>query len=229
MELGWCATCGGRHARPVDCPGDLVATGVERHGWRVVVDTPNGPEAYGVLVAPAAEIWRARILTFPNILWTAPGGKTTMKFVGATPQEAEGRAIEFVETHIATRGLVRRDTPDVPAVATYQAETLLAVRAVKGPPVRKVRAVPARFGNGPALFTAMTANLSESGLFLVTLAPFDPGTGLRVHVSLDTGALGLNGQVVWKRDRPAPGRPVGMGVKLIAPPAPYQRFVWELP
>jgi len=50
--------------------GDLRATGDERHGWRVAVETPHGIEAYGVLVAPTHERWRARILTFPNVLVT---------------------------------------------------------------------------------------------------------------------------------------------------------------
>jgi Tfp pilus assembly protein PilZ len=97
------------------------------------------------------------------------------------------------------------------------------------PAVRKLRALPVRFGSGPSLFAAMTGNVSESGLFVVTLAPFDPGTDLRVLIDLDTGPMRLNGHVVWQRLRPVYGRPVGMGVQLIAPPASYREFVLELP
>ena len=81
-EALWCPVCGSVHAGPRDCPGDLRATGPERHGWRVAVETPLGIEAYGILVAPTHERWRARILTFPNVLWTIPGGAATLKFVG---------------------------------------------------------------------------------------------------------------------------------------------------
>jgi hypothetical protein len=213
----------------VDCPGELRATAPERHGWRITVDTPFGLEAYGVLVAPTLDVWRARILTYPNILWTAPGGGVTLKFVGATPQEAESLAVQFIESHIDARGYVRRETGELPAVSKFQAEARAKMLAAAGPAMRKMRAVPVRFGSAPPFFTAMTGNLSESGLFLVTLAPFDPGTGVRVVLDLDTGPLGLKGQVMWKRDRPVMGRPAGMGVQIAAPPEPYREFVVELP
>ena len=229
MGLTWCSVCGGSHAKPHECPGDLRATGPERHGWRVAVETPYGIEAYGVLVAPSLDLWRARIITYPNVLWTVPGGSSTLKFTGATPQEAEAGAVAFVEGHIKTRGYVRRDTPDAPAVWRYRAEAQARVLAAAGPALRKMRAIPVRFGTGPTLFAAMTGNLSESGLFVMTMAPFDPGTGLRVLIDLDTGPVGLKGQVVWQRPRPVSGRPVGMGVQLISPPEPYREFVVELP
>jgi Tfp pilus assembly protein PilZ len=221
--------CGGSHATPRECPGDLRATGPERHGWRVTVETPYGLEAYGVLVAPSLDLWRARIITYPNVLWTVPGGDFSLKFAGATPQEAESSAVAFVEGHIKSRGYVRRDTQDTPAVSGYPAEAQARAAAAAGPALRKMRALPVRFGTGPTLFAAMTGNLSESGLFLMTLAPFDPGTGLRVLIDLDTGPIGLKGQVVWQRSRPDLGRPVGMGVHLISPPGPYREFVVELP
>ena len=229
MGLAWCSVCGGNHAEPQECPGDLRATGPERHGWRVAVDTPYGLEAYGVLVAPSLDLWRARIITYPNVLWMVPGGGVSLKFAGATPQEAESRAVAFIEGHIRTRGFVRREAADAPEVSRYNAEALARAQGAAGPALRKMRALPVRFGTGPHLFTAMTGNLSESGLFVVTLAPFDPGTGLRVLLDLDTGPMGLKGQVVWQRLRPISGRPVGMGVQLISPPGPYREFVVELP
>ncbi len=229
MGLAWCTVCGGNHQTPKECPGDLRATGPERHGWRVAVETPYGVEAYGVLVAPSHALWRARIVTYPNILWTVPGGALTLKFSGATPQEAETRAIAFVDGHIASRGFVRLDLADAPAVSRYRAEAEAKALAAAGPTLRKLRALPIRFGAGPTLFTAMTGNLSESGLFVMTLAPFDPGTGLRVLIDLATGPVGLKGQVVWNRPRIVFGRPVGMGVQLIAPPEIYRDFVLELP
>jgi len=229
VGLTYCAVCGGEHARPQDCPGDLRATGPERHGWRVAVETPYGIEAYGVLVAPSFELWRARVITYPNILWTVPGGAVTLKFAGRTAQDAEARAVAFVEGHIKARGFVKRDAPDAPAVSRYRAEADAKANEPAGPALRKVRAIPVRFGNGPAMFAAMTGNLSESGLFVITLAPFDPGTGLRVMIDLETGPVGLKGEVVWKRDKIVVGRPLGMGVQLISVPESYREFVVELP
>ena len=228
MGVTWCSVCGGSHAAPQGCPGDLTATGPERHGWRVAVDTPYGLEAYGVLVAPSHDRWRARIVTYPNVLWMIPGGGVSLKFAGASPQEAEAGAVAFIEGHIKERGYARHDATDTPLVSRIDAEGKAQAMA-SAPALRKLRAFPVRFGSGPSLFTAMTGNLSESGLFVVTLAPFDPGTGLRVLLDLDTGPMGLNGQVVWQRLRPVAGRPMGMGVKLIAPPSPYREFVLELP
>lgn len=229
MALNWCSVCGGSHETAEECPGDLRATGPERHGWRVAVETPYGIEAYGVLVAPSLDLWRARILTYPNVLWMVPGGGLTLKFAAATAQEAEAAAVAFIEGHIKAKGYVRRDMPDAPTVARFRAEAQARAVAAAGPALRKLRALPVKFGIGAAQFTAMTGNVSESGLFVVTLAPFGPGTGLRVLIDLDKGPVGLQGQVVWQRPRPIAGRPVGMGIQLISPPDPYREFVLELP
>jgi len=221
----WCVVCGSVHADPADCPGDLRATGVERHGWRVAVETPNGIEAYGVLVAPTHERWRARILTFPNVLWTIPGGAATLKFVASTPQAAEALAVAFVEGHIKARGYARRGHMDPTTAGRFGGE--VSPEALIVAP-RKAHAVPVRFGNGSTLFSAMTANLSESGMFVATMAPLDSGAALRVMMSLATGPVGMKGEVVWSRATIVLGRPVGMGVKLVSPPASYQEFVREM-
>ena len=69
IELGrdpvapeWCLVCFTRHAVATKCPGDHPASGPERPGWKAVVETPHSMEAFGVLVAPAGDAWRARIL-----------------------------------------------------------------------------------------------------------------------------------------------------------------------
>jgi hypothetical protein len=227
MSVHWCAVCGTAHSPSRGCPGDLRATGPERHGWRVVVETPHGIEAYGVLVAPARDRWRARILTYPNILWTTPGGAGTMKFVGATPQDAEAGAIAFVERHVRARGYLRRDALDPVASGRIRAEARPGA-ILGGPAARKNHALPVQFGIGPALFAAMTANVSENGMFVTTLAPLDAGLALRVSMDLDVGALAMKGQVVWRRKRMVLGRPVGMGIRLVAPPERYVEFIRQL-
>ena len=221
----WCAVCGSVHADPADCPGDLRATGAERHGWRIAVETPNGIEAYGVLVAPTHDRWRARILTFPNVLWTIPGGAATLKFVASSPQSAEALAVAFIDGHIKSRGYRSREhmDPTTPGKFSSEASAGSSVAAM-----RKAHALPVRFGNGPTLFSAMTVNLSESGMFVTTMAPMDTGSALRLMMSLATGPIGMKGEVVWNRPKIVLGRPVGMGVKLVAPPSLYQEFVREL-
>lgn len=229
VKLSWCPVCGGNHSQPQECPGDLRATGPERHGWRVSVETPYGIESYGVLVAQSGELFRARILTYPNILWAAPGGAVTVKFASRSARDAEAQAIAFIEGHIQALGYTRRDALETPGVARFRAEAAMRAAAAAGPAPRKMRAMPVQFGSGPTLFSAMTGNLSESGLFVMTLVPFDPGTGVRVLFDLDVGPIGLQGKVVWKRETVVLGRPVGMGIRLVTPPAPYLEFVLELP
>lgn len=229
MKVNWCPVCGGSHAEAQRCPGDLRATGPERHGWRVLVETPYGIEAYGVLVAPSGDLFRARILTYPNILWTVPGGAVTVKFSSRSAQDAESQAIAFIEGHIKALGYTRRDALAAPGVAHYRAEAAVRAAIAQGPALRKMRTMPVQFGTGPTLFSAMTGNLSESGLFVMTLVPFDPGTGVRVLMDLEVGTIGLQGKVVWKRETVVLGRPIGMGIRLVAPPAPYKEFVTELP
>jgi hypothetical protein len=97
----WCPVCGTAHGDPMLCPGELRATGAERPGWRVQVETPLGHEAIGVLVAPCRDLWRARVLTYPNVLWTLPGGRATIKFVGAREPEETGRVLYI---HLDVRG-----------------------------------------------------------------------------------------------------------------------------
>ncbi len=65
-----------------------MPTGPEERRWQIAVETPRGIEGYGVLVAPSGNRWRARILTFPNILWTIPGGGTSIKFLARSETTA---------------------------------------------------------------------------------------------------------------------------------------------
>jgi len=80
----------------------------------------------------------------------------------------------------------------------------------------------------PAATVALAGDTPADDTPAATAQP-DPGTGLRVLLDVGSGPLGLKGQVVWKRPRAVAGRPVGMGVELVAPPAPYREFVLELP
>lgn len=212
---------------------DAPATGPERHGWRLHVETPVGVQAIGVLVAPSGDLWRSRILTYPNVLWTAPGGNATLKFVASTPQEAERRAVDYVVAHVRRMGWVRRDGLEPVAVSTLPpgAGPRSAARRGRGRPQspRKMRCLPIRFGSERPSTLGQTVNLSREGLCVATPTPLDPGEPVRLNVEVLGHTLPLQGFVVWNRPRPSLGRPMGMGLRLVDPPPLYTNFVASLP
>jgi PilZ domain len=223
----WCATCGTSHAGPGMCPGSLQATGAERPAWRVNVETPFGVEAIGVLLAPSHDVWRARIITYPNVLWTMPGGRGTIKFVGDTREEAEAQAIAFVEAHVRAKRYARRDglaiigEPGVPEARP--ASKTFATSS------RRVVCVPVRWGSDRASVRGVTVNVSPDGMFIGAIAPETGGQSVLINLDLEGHTLPLRGLVMWNRRRSEPGRPLGMGVRLSEPPSLYQAFVASLP
>jgi hypothetical protein len=222
----WCLTCGTLHGDVDECPGELLATGPERNGWRVLVDTPQGPEVFGTLVAPAGDRWRARVLTYPNVLWIIPRGNT-MKFVGSTPASAEKAAIRFIKAHCEARGYTART--EVPAVESggvapeqdAKAARSEAVRAAQ----RQLRAVRVAFGSGRPDREAETDDLSEGGLFVRTDEPMPVGTNLQLRLEADGFGIPLRGIVRWTRDEDEDGRPRGMGIELVNPHPRYIHYV----
>jgi uncharacterized protein (TIGR02266 family) len=211
------------------CPGDLLATGPERHGWRVLVETPKGPEVYGTLVAPVGDVWRARVLTYPNVLWVIPSGGT-MKFIGATPASAEQEAIAFIKQHCDRRGYsIRKEVPYVESAEIdleQQGEAAISdvIRAAQ----RQVCNVRVNYGVGLTTEMATTDDLSETGLFVRTDKPLLVGTVIRLVLDIGNGdSIALRGVVRWARAEEELGRPRGMGIRLIHPDARYVRYVQQ--
>jgi hypothetical protein len=237
VSHSFCCVCGTGHAAGAICPGDLPATGAERPGWRVNVETPLGHQAIGVLLAPSYDQWRARIITYPNVLWTAPGGRGTLKFVGGTKEEAEAQAIRFVERHVAAKQYLRRDGLVSRAVLVESAleskvESKSAAPSAKtgvAAPPRKLKRLPVRFGLDRAVLRGVTLNVSCEGMFVTVMTPADEGRSLLIHLDLQGHTLSLNGLVMWNRLRAEPDRPIGMGVRLSDPPMFYQSYVAALP
>ena len=221
----WCRVCGTRHEEPSDCPGELRPTGPERHGWRVTVETTLGVEAYGVLVADCGGVWRARILTYPNVLWCAPRSASSIKFVGATAAQVEDQAAAFVLDHCRARGFIVRDAaigvPSGPIEGEAQSPA---------PALRKVRFLPIRFGEVRPSNLAKTGNLSETGIFVLTPEPADTGCRLALTITLDPDRrLDLTGRVVWRRTDHFVGRVPGMGIQIPGPPEAYLEYVRLIP
>ena len=224
----FCCVCGSAHSGPGTCPGELRATGAERPGWRVNVETPFGHEAIGVLVAPSHDQWRARIVTYPNVLWSAPGGRGALKFVGNTREEAEAQAIVFIEQHVNAKRYLRRDglAPVDVKLASTPAGSARALIAVVP---RKSRCLPVRLGLDRVIMRGVTVNLSCDGMFVGVSSPADTGRSLLIHLDLDGHTLPLHGLVMWNRWHGEIERPIGMGIRLSEPPPFYQSFVDGLP
>lgn len=219
----WCVTCGTAHEDPRNCPGELRATAAEKPGWRVEVETPLGHEAFGVLLAPSHDVWRARVMTFPNVLWSIPGGRGAIKFVGESREQAERQAIAFIEAHILAKRYQRRDGLGVIGGSPVPPRALHALTK------RKPTCLPVRFGVDRASHRGTTVNLSDDGMFIGSTEPTEIGRGLWINLEVSGHTLPLRGLVMWSRRRPEPGRPLGIGVRLSDPPPFYQSYVAALP
>jgi hypothetical protein len=180
-----------------------------------------------VLIAQCGDVWRARILTFPNILWKAPGVTGTMKFVGGNANEAVNNAVSFIRRHCHERGYALRNarTLNVPVITASQG----LVGNGPDPSPRKIRFLPIRFGSTQPSEPGGTGNLSETGLYVITQSPFDPGDPLSLLLRLETDAIDLQGQVIWMTKEHRVGRPPGMGILLAAPSVDYLNYVRALP
>lgn len=232
----WCIVCCTDHPPQARCPGELAATGPEESGWKVSVETPKGIEGYGVLVAQAGRYWRARILTFPRILWTVPGGDGAVKFIGRTAQQAEQRAVAFIRAHCIHRGYLMRDELEPALVEIFRpvAHPGFPVAAsgadydqIQRSP-RFMRNLPIRFGENRPTVIGTTGNLSAEGLSVVTDTPFDEGSLIGLMLEMEHCKVPLRGSVVWLRRIPIPGRPQGMGLELTGPPSIYVKYIQAL-
>jgi hypothetical protein len=229
-STGWCMTCCTRHTIEEPCPGELTATGPERHGWRVNVETPWGMEAYGVLVGPSYELWRSRIITIPNVLWLAPGSRGSMKFVGVTSEIAEDNATNYIKYHCRSRGLqMRTDLTELHTSMIGGQDGAPDLLGNSQPPaIRKIRFLQVGFGVSQVTESGGTGNLSETGIYIITDCPMEEGTALNVNLDIGNQRVNLQGSVVWMRRQPHTGRTAGMGVYLQAPPQAYLNYVRSL-
>jgi hypothetical protein len=227
MPSEWCPICCTRHRKKVECPGQLLATGAERYGWRISVDTPRGIEACGVLIAEAGGLWRARVMTYPNVLWTIPGGQAALKFAADSPQRAERMAIAFIKEHYRSLGYrMRDDTSRIePQIIDLEAAEPAFVRPDGQPASRKIRFLPVRYGISQITERGGTGNLSETGLFVITNSPESEGIWLNVKLDLKGAVVNMKGLVRWMNSQPHAGRSPGMGIQLEAPPTLYTRYV----
>lgn len=230
-KLGpWCRTCGTRHAVG-PCSRDYSSTGTERHGWRALIEGKEFPEVYGVLIAPMERLWRARILTYPNVVWMIPGGGSTMKFLGVSAAQAEGEAAQFIQEFCKSRGLkISRRLPNLePGPFNHEESAATQSDTEAQANRRRLRHVPLWWGKNAADEEGLSEDFSESGLFLISGKLQPEGTKLKLRIKAGDTMVELTGTVAWTRDVAGGGRRIGMGIELQAPSQAYKEFVRSLP
>ena len=148
-----------------------------------------------------------------------------MKFLARTPQLAEQQAIRYIEQHCAVRGYTPRHGLDV----VQGAMPGIPVPAATSLQPRWPLVLPVAYGIDALTLRAVTRNVSEGGVFVQTPSPADSGADLMLQLTLKALRLPLHGVVVWIRPKLEPGRPPGMGVRLVTPPTAYVDYLRSLP
>jgi hypothetical protein len=199
--------------------------------WRVGVETELGVRGFGVLVAPAGRRWRARIVTFPNVLWMVPGGGEPLKLLARSETDAIRRAVDFIRCHCVQKGYLMRDelvpvAPPRPRMGSFRDAPPSIGGAIREP--RFDRRLPVRFGRSRPTILGRTGNLSESGLFVATETPLSSGELAGLALELEHCKVPLRGSVAWHCALRTPERERGMGLRLVNPPAVYVRYVRAL-
>ncbi len=183
--------------------------------------TPFGRETYRILLSQDGATWIARIVTLPNRLWAHPNGREALKFLANTAEDAERAAVEAMEAECARSG--RRLAPSsafAPSLVLGTDEPEAAPSLVP-PAVRRPRRLLVRYGESTPDHAAVTANLSETGIFIISDRPERTGARLRIDLRFPEGPVQLGGIVVWTRAEKEDSRSVGFGVCLTERPPEY--------
>jgi hypothetical protein len=238
----WCRSCGSLHSSGDMCPVAVPTCGPERHSWRAQVRTRHGIESIGILVAPVKGAWRARIVSYPDEFWTVSRGTGVLKFFAASPQQAEGDAVQYIQEFLKEAGLEMVETGAAsgkdearssPArgSSVHQSKSGgngLDDLGMENKCCRKLCEWQVRFGHNALTREAALVNASERGLFIDTDNPLESGSVIRLELNAAGTTIPLRGTVVWVRVSQASGRPIGMGLRLTRPPAMYLDSVKKL-
>jgi hypothetical protein len=178
-----------------------------------------------IQVTYACGKWIARIVTAPDRVWTEEGSRHPLILTAPTREEVERSA--FCE-------LKRRCESDGQRLLHLNHSACVGLDF--SPARRFTRMFPVRFhvlnqqgkGNPKFAENTFTANLSETGLFLVMARRVKKGTILSLMVKLPGHTERLQGEVVWLRYGPETGRPPGAGVRLVDAPLSYRSRLLSL-
>ena len=194
-------------------------------GRSVTVFTRWGRETYQVWLDEKPPGWMARIVTLPDRIWALPGGREVLKLYGSTSEEAEAAAMRFIEAECLQTG--RR------IASPWQSEAFRDAGKRAGmqdgsPAPRMARRLLVRFGSEQPERPGVTANLSETGMFIVTDRPAPVGAPVRIDLRFPECQLALDGLVIWAREKRDEGRSLGFGVRLTNRPPEYLHRVRSL-
>ena len=197
---------------------ETIAKTITR-GYTTTVITPWGRETYQVWLEEKPEGWVAKIVTMPNRMWALPGGREAVKFSGATLKAAETAAVHFIEDEcIRTR---RRMAPPIDNPLPIESLERTDQPAATKPAPRFPHRLPVRFGTHNPERPAVTENLSETGMFIITDQPAPVGAAVLIDLRFPDGPVILGGEVIWARHRKEPNRSLGFGVRLTDRPRDY--------
>lgn len=198
-----------------------------RPGFTTTVITPWGRETYQVLLREEAHLWAAMIITLPNRVWAKSGGREALKFHGATAAEAEKAAVEFIEAERIATGR-RLWSPWSETAAKNRPTAIAPPQGQDHPAARYPLRLLVRFGSDAPKLPGLTANVSESGLFVITDSPNPVGRHVQIDLRFPDQPVLLSGEVVWVSPRKVAGRNVGFGARLIQKPFEYTARIREL-
>ncbi len=180
----------------------------------------QGKETVGVMVAPAGKRWRARIVTYPSGFWTVSRGTAVMKFYADDPETAEREAVNHIEAFIQKSGLTR--------TAEFLPVRFGTESDPNGKTGRRLCGWNVRFGHNTLSREAVLCDVSERGIFVQTENPLPAGSVVRMELDAGGTRMPLRGTVAWVRLSRETGRALGMGVRLVRPPAMYLDSVKKL-
>jgi hypothetical protein len=223
LELEWCRVCCSQHGQFVSCPGYVEISGHEKRGRQFMAHRPANSEAYQVLVAPAGELWQARIITIPDFEWKVPGSRRAAKFFDRSEVQAERKAVLYIQKFCKDK---RVDLREIRAGQALGQDGLSTGRRARGK--RYDHEMTALFGVDRPDWPARISNVSDTGVCLETRRPENVGQRVRIVLQVEEFRIPLVGVVAWSRRRSHRGLPLGMGVELDDPPAVYLQLLASL-
>ena len=188
-------------------------------GRRIRVLAPYGRLTHEIRLSQADDRWQARIVTLPGQIWVEPGGRRALTFESTSAARAEEMATQFVQRECIARG--HRLVDEV--ILSQEADSPEpSRRRVVSLPVRLLPRGRLSSGKPRKALRAVTHDLSETGLFIVTRHFLEPGARVAIELKLTGLPERLEGVVIWTRKECLPGSETGMGIRLLDPPFSYR-------
>jgi hypothetical protein len=151
--------------------------------------------------------------------------------MAASAAQAEADAVLFLQEYCKHRGLkVSKRLPNLEPGALDReesAETKADEQAQANR--RRLKHIPLWWGTESASEEGISEDLSESGLFLISGKLQPKGRKVLLRIKAGEQMIELTGTIAWIRDVATPGRRIGMGIDLHAPPQAYKEYVRSLP